>query len=63
MVKKIAGWVCVLGSVGVLVSLIYFGATGQIHDRYLYFKAGWVIPVALLYGLKLLRSDPKETPV
>ena len=58
MVKKIAGWVCVVGSVGCVVAFIIMATTGQISQISTWLRIFFIPPIVFLYGLRLLRSHP-----
>lgn len=59
--KRIVGWVCVVGSILAVVAFVALWATHQLSQPSTYVKGFFVPPVVFFYGISLLRASPKET--
>jgi hypothetical protein len=55
--KKIAGWVCIVGSlaVGVALLVIWIGKI-EMSSANTFLRAAFILPIALIYGLRLVRG-------
>ena len=60
MFKKIVGWVCVAGSILVVVAFFVLWGTHQISQPSTYVRIVFIPPIVFVYGLRLLRSAPKD---
>jgi NhaP-type Na+/H+ or K+/H+ antiporter len=58
--KRIAGWVCVIGSVLAVIAFLILWGTHQISQPSTYVRAVFIPPVVFVYGLRLLRNQAKE---
>jgi hypothetical protein len=55
--KKVAGWICIIGSVAVGVTLLVLWlAKVEMSSATVFLRAGFVLPIALIYGLRLVRG-------
>jgi hypothetical protein len=61
--RRIAGWICVAGSILAVVAFIVLWMTHQITQPSTYVRAVFIPPVVLIYGLRLLRTHGETKPI